>query len=248
MSNSSTPQQPALVPEDSEVFEQHNDMIPSVFCVLLGLFSVLGLANQLFITLPVLALLLGGFTLWRDAQTNRRTNKSILAGMTLAMLFGSCATTAYVHRITYLQRQSRIVEREWFDLLQDGKYFEAFLLTEPPSNRTPHGTMEGKRVAGGHQQNQKANAFKGTTPIPEIIDYGNPETIKFVRSSGVLEGKMQKIHISSEYVLAYEEQGRTVELPFLMTTTRKTNFGKSKAEWWLNLPKTEADRKPPPKR
>ena len=248
MSKTSTTQQTVLVPEDSEVLEQRDDMAPGIVCALLGFLSVLGLVHPILITLPVLGLLLGGFTLWRDAQTHSRTNKSILVGMTLAMLFGSCATTVYVYRITYLQRQARIVEREWFELLQDGKYFEAFLLTEPPSNRIPHGLNEGRQVAGGHQQNQKANAFKGTTPIPEIIDFGNPETIKFVRSSGVLEGKMQKIHISSEYVLVYEEQGRTVELPFLMTATRKTNYAKSKAEWWLNLPKTEADRKPPPKR
>lgn len=166
--------------EATDELEQPTTSPWAVGTCLLGILSVAALASPVLWMLPIITLLVGGFTL-RTLAVRRpaaRGRKLVLIGLTLACFLGGFAPVRHFHRQHVLFAQARLCAEHWFDLIRQGRTMDAHRLQLGYAERSDSSSPLGGPSAGEMRRAQ-FDAFVKNSPVKELARWGLEGQVAF---------------------------------------------------------------------
>lgn len=208
----------------------------AVAALLLGLLSVTAVFSSRLVVLPVAAVALSIVALRTLAAnpTQLIGRKAALAGLSLALLFGTWSVTHAAVRRHLLFAEARIHAQQWLEMVQAGRLLEAHQLHLPQESRRSPGTPLEAFYNQDREGKQAMETFFRQPPLKELVAAGPGGTVRFQRDE-LIESEQnigtQLDTITQRYVLDYREDDQPRTMEFLLTLTRKYRREHDEFRW-----------------
>ncbi|MFW6169322.1 MAG: hypothetical protein ACODAD_02450 [Planctomycetota bacterium] len=199
----------------------------------LGLLSFLACFNTMFWGLPILALVLGPISLFTLARSpDKIGRKAALAGMLLAILFGSSTISRHVSRRLWVSEHARRYANLWLQRIQENKLKEAHQLHLPQAHRAATGGSLDKHYREQQPLQEELEGFYGSAPLKTFIEVAPRAKIEFVGQIGYQPAVSQD-DVVLRYVARYQQNGESKELAMDLIMRRKAQFEQGISSWYL---------------
>jgi len=173
--------------DDSQIAEYHAVSAAAVWALLLGLLSPLALVDPMLWAVPIVAVAMSIWALRRIARkapllTGR---KAAIAGLLLAVLFGSAAVADRITFHRLLCAEARQFAEIWFDLLAAGEPEKAFQLTKLPQRRQPLDERLKELYREDHPDHSLLEEFIGRPRVDRLLAFGRNARVRRYETIGV---------------------------------------------------------------
>jgi hypothetical protein len=208
----------------------------AVASMLLGLVSAAAIANPLAWCVPIVGVTLAIAALRTLSTENSMVlgRKAALAGLVMALLFGSCGMTRYFARQQWLYRQARPLAQRWIELVREGRLYEAHQLHSPQRDRISPGGDLDDFYQGEDGAQSSLEVFFEQPPLSEIVRIGRRGQLRFEGDEDIdfaREGGAKSEIVILRYAIDYEEDGKPQTLSFLVSVARKYDAEHREARW-----------------
>lgn len=204
----------------------------AIITLILGCFSFLAYFKTLFWAIPIFTVVLGALSLFALARNpNKIGRKAALAGMALAVFFGSWTAGRHYSRQYWLTRNARQCAHFWFDLVQQNKLREAHQLLIPPPQWSQEAPLD--QLYASESTLQKAfEDFFSKPPLGTLVEVAPRAVIEFV---GLQSHQRAPPHddLVLQYVARYQQQGQLQELLLNITVRRSLQPGEDASNWYI---------------
>lgn len=206
---------------DSELFDEDIERPfrpSSLLALVLGLLSVGVLATIYLIVVPIVAIAVAIFALRpsRVAHVRPAGRSLAIAGLVLALLFGSWGVTYSQMRQSHLVHGAEVFAQEWLDLLGRGKREIAYELTLPQLQRQlKNMSLERYYAVSNKEKNQQFGSFI-TMETPQAIYDAKGKPIW--QATGALA--IYRQHDSDYVDLRMVDTTGTIKRPLVLTLVR----------------------------
>ncbi|MGM0486433.1 MAG: hypothetical protein ACQESR_06695 [Planctomycetota bacterium] len=198
-----------------------------------GLLSFLACFHAMFWSLPILAVLLGPISLFTLARSPEKLGrKAALAGMFLAILFGSLTVSRYVSRQRWVSKHARRYANLWLERIQENKLREAHQLHLPQVGRAGAGVSLDQHYREQEPLQEELEGFYSSDPLKTLVEVAPRATIEFVGQTGY-QPTASHDDVVLRYVARYQENGEPRELKMDLVMRREVQFKQGISSWYL---------------
>lgn len=228
--------QPALSTLEESDIEQYRAVSPAaIIALLLGLasFLVLTANNLLLLFLPVVAITVALFALAQIARSEGALvgRKAAIAGICLALLFGSSALARSATREWLLHSQARQFAEGWLQLVRRGKLHHAHQLHLSPFQRQSSHLSLSDHYAESEAERDRFEQFFGEPPLNTIAAAASHASIRF---EGVVEHATLKKADQVAMLFVLDRPGEDQpQLRFVVVTERSADRQTGDVFWRL---------------
>jgi hypothetical protein len=194
------------------------------------------MAYPLLCSLPILSVVLAVVALRQVHQAGPRLlgRKAALAGLALALLFGTWGVTQAAVRQSRIFDQARGHALHWLQLVQAGRLPEAYQLHLPRESRLSPGVSFDTAFANDREKREAMHLFFNDGTLKKLIQVGPSAQIQFegnerLDSEWVAKQRMERV--TQRFALTYDEDGRPQTLPLTVILVRKTNPAGGEVSW-----------------
>ena len=186
----------------------------SVLSLLLGMGSFLAPVYVIFWVLPLAALLLGVSALRRIQRpdANLTGRRLAIAGILLALFFGSLAPARHYTRRAIVDRQAAAFSERWFDLMKKGMASTAHQLLMDPKQRMPTDLVLDEQYANDVKMKDVLKQFVSDEPIRTMLEQG--KNARYERISTISHSThLRVVTVKQLYHVHVEDEGGTRKIP-----------------------------------
>lgn len=206
----------------------------AVFALLLGILSALALISPLMWVVPLVAIGIAVTALRITSSRSKEVaGRSLaLAGLILAMLFGTWAPTRQFSRDWMLRSRSQQFSQHWLDLVRQNRLEEAHQLHLPHRSRLPdNASLKSYYSLEGTPQKDFIEFFNSPA-LQKLISAGEQVKVK-LRESDLFrnETDMKSDSVNLRYQLLWEENGEQKSLFFTVTMARTSQLDSGQTHW-----------------
>jgi len=214
----------------------------AIAALILGILSATALIQPLLWVVPVVAVILSFVAMRQIALSDERPSGRVLAitGLSLAVIFGSWASTWYLSRYFLLVRQAREHSEAWLNLVREGRLYEAHQLSISYSERArPGEKLEPLYTAPRDASAQSKPADTGDVPMPpapqlpevfqqwrqnkpldQIIAFGKNSQLRFDQHLKLTRIGVGHTMFEELFTAAYNKEGLPATLQFKVVVER----------------------------
>lgn len=149
--------------------------------------------------------------------------KVALLALFLGALLATASTTRSLTRVWWLEARAQRAGEHWFDLLSEGRLYEAYQLTVEPSLRLPAST-DFEAVFAANPESQKGfDKFRSHDIVASLLKASAPIRHEYLRTTIESVDDADSLYLRSCYRLTLPRQDpdtpaeRSVDLIFLRT-------------------------------
>jgi hypothetical protein len=201
-----------------------------VACVLAAL-SPLALAHPVLWIVPAAAVVLATWALRLISRHADRLvgRRAALAGLAIALFFGAWAPTRLALQRVVLPRQARHFAQYWFDLVRNGRVYEAHQWTRPPGFRLPSDVDLRQAYESDADAKEDLRKFLRSEPIDPLVRFGTAAEVRFVKTLD-LEGNSRKSLSVLRFEIVTPRQDRPPQ-PVRLAVERTRVAGTGTPQW-----------------
>ena len=167
--------------ESHEIAEYRSVSGVAVATLVLGLASVVCLVWEPLAAVPLLAIAFGLIGIQQTGADGKVGRIPAILGISLAVLFLSCATTRYVYRRSLLYDEASEKGKAWLQMIADGNRNAAHQLTLPPLRRASQKFTLNEYYANNGEMRDERNRFFREAPLAELWAQAGKKQIKAIR-------------------------------------------------------------------
>ncbi len=218
--------------QEADIAEYRSVSLLSLAALGLGLLSPLALAFPLFLVVPVLAVL-AALAAMRVIAANPSSligRKAAIVGLMLGLLFGAAAPARVFSRDWVMQHRARAFAQSWFELLREGRFYEAHQLTLDRSYRERVGIALDLFYESNADMREKYDIFIETPPADKLFEFAGQGELRFdgIRSAG---RRKSNDFVDIQYTFLFSDDGRNQEIPVIVLVSRKLDRDGKTAHW-----------------
>lgn len=207
--------------------------------LLLGAASALSLLSGLLAFIPLIAVGLAVAALRSIANTQPRPlgRRAALAGVALAVLFGTWSTTQGVIRQYWIYRQAQQYADQWLELVREGRVYEAHQLYLPQDRRKSPGTALSVYYESDRDARRELDQIFDVAPCKQIVEMGKRCRVRFVRNESfdsVIDYNLYIDSATMRYQVEGDLDGKPSSFPITLALHRKRVRGSDNVSWVLH--------------
>lgn len=234
MSNPDHPH-PMFDAADEEVARYHALSSLAVAGLLAGLLSPLAMCASVLWLVPLAAVILSGFALWRIATRwpDLVGRPAALAGLMLGAIFLVAAPVDNLLYRYFLGQQAQQFAEIWFDAVRNGDVHEAHQLMIDPKHRPPRESNLPEFYRQNPNWQQKMKLFADEPTMRTLFALGPAAEIHFHETTTDSRQEVFNV-VQQTYAVTYpdeQKQPKSFFITLLMQRTVDTTSGR--ANWTL---------------
>lgn len=242
--------------DDAEIIEYLPVNRCAVAACVLGCASALALTGKPFWAVPAIAVPLAFLALWQlsrsvDPMLGR---KAAIAGLVLAVLFGSWAVATDRSRQQWIEKTAAEKTLRWFEIAAAGNWQEAHRLTLSHERRRnpdsdPLDNIPGHSALRNEAKNVSAyDTFLKQDVIQELQAAGPTLRARVIKTFGSVVSGASEL-VSQDVLAEWSQDGQTKTLPLLVVMQRNFDEQTKTGYWFVqklekHSPKTDASSTP----
>jgi hypothetical protein len=246
--------------ESPELTEYHPVNRWAVASAVLGILSIPAVFIPMLLVIPIVGIIASliaarQLSSRESIQTGRAAAK---VGAFLCITIGVWVCTALVYRQTALTNQARQYAEEWFELLRNGKFYEAHQLVLPDERRVAAGAsleehykprdriVHAHESGESHSHHDPEDVMEAMEPLPheqfrQFFDVSPAKRLKEIGSQATYEylGTIKQspvtatqVMVTQNFRIRYQEDGR--ERQFVISIELERMMYNQVASWRVN--------------
>ncbi len=221
----------------AEAETEQNDYRPlssmAVLTCLAGVASFLAILSPVLWVLPAIAVVLGLAALRELHRTPERTGRrAALAGIALALFFGSWAPVRYLSRQRTIKHYARQFADDWLVLFRHEEFFKAHQLQLYKMQRAGGEVSLKEHYEKNSMAKTELDTFFEADPAKKMRSMGKNATFRFVRTEAIAP-EPTRDSVTLRYVMTYREKGKTHEMPLFIVLLRALDLVNGGHDWQI---------------
>jgi hypothetical protein len=219
--------------EQEELIQYRSLSSLALLGLLLGLVSVFAYWQPALVVIPAIGAVVSGLALRRVSRDPQALSGRwlALAGLALAIGFGSAGIARFASFHWQFERQARTVVELWFEYLANAEPHKAHQLTKSPAERLPLDNKLWRAYRSNNELQAGIRDYVRQQPIRTLLALGHTAQVRFYQTEAPTRN-MGDGGTAEVYAVTYPDAGQTKTF-FVHVTVARIKRDQADVPGWV---------------